>query len=194
MEGNGEATTSDEELFLRFRERRDTAAFEVLYDRYETRLSSFAARMVGRGSVADDVLQETWIRVLKHVREWRPEAPLRTWLFRIARNLCLDYLKSKGVQLDAAGEPEPVSTRDDTDAGAWVYPASDPLFIEIAEQAVLQLTPAQREVVLMRVDGMSFTEISQATSVTANTLKSRMNEARKRIEAWLQARGYDGHA
>jgi RNA polymerase sigma-70 factor, ECF subfamily len=182
----------DEDLFLRFRERKDTAAFEVLYDRYETRLSSFASRMVGSGSVADDVLQETWIRALKHIREWRPEAPLRTWLFRIARNLCLDYLKSKGVQLDATVEPEPLSSSDD--AGAWVFPMGDPLFIEITEQAVLQLTPAQREVVLMRVDGMSFAEISLATSVSSNTLKSRMNEARKRIQSWLESRGYDGRA
>jgi hypothetical protein len=63
-----------------------------------------------------------------------------------------------------------------------VLPAGDPLFLEIAEQAVLALTPAQREVVLMRVEGMTFAEIAQATSVGANTLKSRMNEATWRVE------------
>lgn len=183
-------TTSDEELFLRFRDRRDASAFERLYDRYESRLVTFAARMVGRGSVADDVLQETWIRALKHLRAWTPDVPIRPWLFRIARNLCLDYLKSKGVQLNATDD---VATGASEEAGSYVLPAGDPLFIEIAEQAVLSLTPAQREVVLLRVDGMTFAEISQATSIGSNTLKSRMNEARKHIEVYLRTRGYDGY-
>ena len=185
-EGLGDAT-SDEELLLRFRERRDMAAFERLYDRYETRLVTFAARMVGKGGLADDVLQETWIRALKHLGQWRPEAQLRTWLFRIARNLCLDYLKSKGVQLDA-GEFLPV----EEEADGYTLPTGDPLFIEIAEQAVLRLAPALREVVLLRVDGMTFAEISAATAVGSNTLKSRMNQARKLIAQYLKERGYDG--
>ena len=179
---------SDEELFARFRDRRDVAALGELYDRYETVLVTFAGRMLG--SSGDDVLQETWIRAMQHAREWSPEAPMRAWLFRIARNLCLDVLRSRGVALDAAAaearlELEPAG-------GAFEYPVSDPLFIEIMERAVLTLPPAQREVVLLRVEGLGFSEISRITQVGVNTLKSRMNQARRTLSGLLAERGYDG--
>jgi RNA polymerase sigma-70 factor (ECF subfamily) len=181
------ADETDEGLFLRFRDHREAAALERLYDRYEAPLVTFAARMLGRSGAAEDVLQETWIRAMQHARDWRPDAPIRTWLYRIARNLCLDLLRSHAVALDA-----PLDAR--AEAGDWPtsYPLSDPLFIEIMEQAVLKLVPAQREVVLMRVNGLSFSEISRVTQVGANTLKSRMGQARKTLEIFLKERGYDG--
>ena len=174
---------SDEELFGRFRDRRDVRALSELYDRYETPLVTFAARMLGASG--DDVLQETWIRAMQHAREWSPEAPMRAWLFRIARNLCLDVLRSRGVALDAASDARLAEPE-----GSFDYPLSDPLFLEIMEKAVLTLPPAQREVVLLRVEGLGFTEISRITAVGVNTLKSRMNQARKTLSAVLAERGY----
>jgi RNA polymerase sigma-70 factor, ECF subfamily len=182
---------SDEELFGRFRDRRDVEALGRLYDRYEAALVSFASRMLGGpAGHADDVLQETWIRAMQHAREWSPEAPLRAWLFRIARNLCLDTLRSRGVALDAALDPRLAA---DPLPSGFTYPMHDPLFVEIMERAVLTLPPAQREVVLLRVEGLSFGEISRVTQVGLNTLKSRMNQARKTLGVVLAERGYDGH-
>jgi RNA polymerase sigma-70 factor (ECF subfamily) len=176
----------DEELFTRFRDRRDLPALAELYDRFEAPLLSFAARMLGPpAATADDVLQETWMRALR--AEWTPDAPLRAWLFRIARNLCLDQLRARGVALDAEGRLDPLEV-----AGAFSYPLSDPLFVEIMERAVLTLPPAQREVVLLRIEGLTFMEISRITLVATNTLKSRMNLARKALQAYLKERGYDG--
>jgi len=183
---------TDEQLFARFRDRRDVAALGELYDRYEKPLVAFSARMLGgpRG-LADDVLQETWIRAMQHAREWTEQAPLRAWLFRIARNLCLDTLRSRGVTLDTRSEP-PAAADTETLPSLSAYPLSDPLFIEVMERAVLTLSPAQREVVLLRVEGLSFQEISRITQVAANTLKSRMNQARKVLSGLLAERGYDG--
>lgn len=181
--------TSDEALFLAWRDERDVAAFGQLYDRYEVSLATFAARMLGKAALADDVLQETWIRAMQHARDWQPDAPLKAWLYRIARNLCLDALRARGVALqpDAEGSAETSAT-----GPAPEYPTSDPLFIELMERAVQALSPAQREVVLLRVEGLSFAEISRVTQVGTNTLKSRMNQARKVIERQLKEHGYDG--
>lgn len=178
----------DEDLFLAFRDRRDVDALAQLYDRYEAPLVGFAARMLG--GPADDVLQETWIRAMQHAREWSPQAPLRAWLFRIARNLCLDLLRSRGVALDAASAPRLAAEPGPTGA---TYPMADPLFVETMERAVLTLPPAQREVVLLRVEGLSFSEIARVTQVGINTLKSRMSQARKALGVVLAERGYDGY-
>jgi RNA polymerase sigma-70 factor (ECF subfamily) len=180
----------DEELWLHFRDRRDVDALAKLYDRLEGPLVSFAARMLGPpASAADDVLQETWMRAMQHAAEWTPDAPVRAWLFRIARNLCLDQLRARGVELEAATD---VRRELSEPVGTIVYPTNDPLFVEIMERAVLTLPPAQREVVLLRVEGITFSEISRITSVGTNTLKSRMNEARKALHAYLREHGYDG--
>jgi RNA polymerase sigma-70 factor, ECF subfamily len=181
---------SDEALFLAWRDDRDVEAFARLYDRYEVSLVTFAARMLGKTAPADDVLQETWIRAMQHARDWKPDAPLRAWLYRIARNLCLDALRARGVPLEVEDEP---GAELSLAGPAPTYPTSDPLFIEMMERAVQTLSPAQREVVLLRVEGLSFAEIARVTQVGANTLKSRMNQARRLIERHLKGHGYDGH-
>lgn len=185
-----QVATSDEALFMAWRARRDVGAFTELFDRHSVPLVSFAGRLLGKPASADDVLQETWIRAMQHAPSWRPEAPVRAWLFRIARNLCLDALRLEGARLDA-GE---AGLEGVADVSERVYPTSDPLFIEMMEGAVQALSPAQREVVLLRVEGMSFFEISQVTQVGLNTLKSRMSQARRLIERYLETRGYDGRS
>src|SRR6266571_2175280 len=95
---------SDEQLFRRFAAERSTAALEALYDRHAGAMITFAARMLGDRSLARDALQETWINAIEHAREWAPSAQLRTWLFRILRNICLDQLRSRGVRLGSEDE------------------------------------------------------------------------------------------
>ncbi|MBL8957764.1 MAG: sigma-70 family RNA polymerase sigma factor [Myxococcaceae bacterium] len=120
-----DGSATDEELFARFRDRRDVEALGQLYDLYEKPLVSFAARMLGSPrALADDVLQETGIRAMQSARDWSPHAPLRAWLFRIARNLCLDTLRARGVALDDGADPSTAPA--DVPASLAGYPVSDP--------------------------------------------------------------------
>src|SRR5690554_1708766 len=82
---------ADEELFERFR-RGDRPAFETLLRRHRAPLFTFALRTLGPGerARAEDVVQDTFVRVLKASGEWEHQARSSTWLFTIARNLCLD--------------------------------------------------------------------------------------------------------
>jgi peptidyl-prolyl cis-trans isomerase A (cyclophilin A) len=98
-------TSTDAELFARFRDEGDVQAFGELYDRFEDPLVTFASRMLG--SPGHEVLHETWIRVMRHAQEWTPRASFREWLFRIANTLCLEVLRSRSMALDAAAGPAP---------------------------------------------------------------------------------------
>jgi RNA polymerase sigma-70 factor (ECF subfamily) len=83
----------DEELMLDV-QNGNMAAFEALYDRYNKRLFHFILRFVRERSLAEDILQETFIRLLKGRRKFRKGFRFSTYLFTIGRNLCLDALKT----------------------------------------------------------------------------------------------------
>ena len=97
-------TESDEVLISRCR-RGDERSFDILFDRYKARIYTFIVRFVRDEKVAEDIFQETFIRVFRKARHFRHEAKFSTWLYTIAANLCKDELKKRkrreSVSLDA---------------------------------------------------------------------------------------------
>jgi len=188
------AEWSDEALIAQSR-RGDAQAFAQLMRRYERPLFNYLRRMLGNGGEAEDMFQETFLRVHTHLDRFREGAPFRPWVYQIATNLCRDRLRywrrRPHVSLDA-----PSNAASDARALADRLPAreADPEAAACAaetaarlEAAVARLSAKHRAVFLMaRYEGLPYEEIAKALRVPVGTVKSRMNTAVKELFAALK--------
>jgi RNA polymerase sigma-70 factor (ECF subfamily) len=168
--------------------RGDEAAFLLLYERHRTVVFRFACRMLGRSDLAEDVMQECFLAVLRRPEAFQPQrASLRTYLCAIARHLAFRQLRKMG-QETTVEEP-----REERRAAA-VRPAGDPLDEVIAGEAatavraaVERLPPLQREaVVLFEYQEMSLADIAAVCETDVGTIKSRLHRARERLRRVLR--------
>lgn len=191
--GRGEAT--DEMLMVRY-QRGDRAAFAELLRRYKTPIYNFVLRQLRQPSLAEDVTQETFLRVVQNAAEFKHESRFSTWIYTISRNLCVDQLRRaahrKHASVDQAvrsGEDDRplIETLADHHPRANVERAS--ASSEVAEsivRAVDALPEDQREVFLLReIAGLSFKDIAEVTGAGENTVKSRMRYALDRLQEAL---------
>jgi RNA polymerase sigma-70 factor, ECF subfamily len=170
---------TDEALMLRFGEG-ETEAFEELLTRYEKRVLCFIRRYVGNEETAADLMQETFIRVIRAASRYKPTAAFSTWILRIARNLCTDYarkMKPHKHQIpfedNAQQQPSQISGQSATDGPTLNHEIRTKL-----EHAVDGLPSKQREVfVLRQLLNLSFKEIADVVDSSENTVKSRMRYA-----------------
>jgi RNA polymerase sigma-70 factor (ECF subfamily) len=189
---------ADEALMAAY-QRGDLAAFEALVVRHEKPLWNFLRRFVGDPAAAEDLLQETFLRVVRHAPEWQPTARVSTWLYTIARNLCTDHARRmshrRATSLDGGGAegardgdgsgPRPLDRIAGPDPGGEAAAAGQEIAARI-EAAVAALPPDQREVFLMReVMDLPFAEIAAAVGASEPTVKSRMRYALERLRAAL---------
>lgn len=190
---------SDETLMLRY-QNGDRAAFAQLVRRHQGPLYNFALRQVRVGQVAEDVVQEAFVRVVQNAAEFKHEARFTTWVYTITRNLCIDQLRKRALRkhpsLDESksGEGEGRDGRDGPTLGEQTADPRasverDATGIELKERilrAVDKLPDDQREVFLMReVSNLPFKEIAEITGVPENTVKSRMRYALERLQESL---------
>jgi RNA polymerase sigma-70 factor (ECF subfamily) len=187
---------SDEALMMAY-QRGETAAFAELVTRHERPLWSFLRRLTRDEVMAEDLLQETFMRVIHSAHSWRPEAKLTTWIYTIARNLYIDHARKqahrRALSLDGQGprqDQEDSSPRlhervagSDPDAERVAY--NRELAVRL-EHALAALPEAQREVFLMReVLELPFAEIAQVVGASEATIKSRMRYALERLRVAL---------
>jgi RNA polymerase sigma factor (sigma-70 family) len=161
-------------------------AHEVLYRSYGSPVFTLAARILADRALAEEVLQETCIEVIRHVGEFRDDAAFGGWVKRIATNKCLGYLRSAWhrksealpdeVLAEDALEPEPGG--DDFTAGLADR--------ERLEEALAQLPPTARAVVWMYdVEGYTHQEIAALMGKTVSFSKSRLARAHEQLRALL---------
>jgi len=186
-------TQSDEQLLVLYI-GGELTAMEVLLERYEKPLFNFVLRQIGDRARAEDLLQETFLRLVEHAGSFEGHARLRTWLFRIARNQCIDEgrrrVHRRHPSLDAAQGPDGdgASLYDRIgEKGPSAERSSVSNEVGVAMNLAVQALPEdQREVFLLRqVQNLSFKEIGEITGVTENTVKSRMRYALERLQAAL---------
>lgn len=184
----GDDSADDESLIARF-QNGDARSLGVLYDRHARPLRAFVAR---RGAQRpDDVVQDAFVRIARDGAEFRGRSSFRTWLYSIARNLCIDASRRDRFRnmasLDAPLGPDRTQTLGDR--VAHTGPESDAArtagnrqFRVAFEQALAELPEEQREVFVMReLSGMAFAEIAEVTACNENTVKSRMRYALKAL-------------
>jgi RNA polymerase sigma-70 factor, ECF subfamily len=188
----------DERLMLRVA-GNDTVAFDTLFQRHHRGVFSFALRMVGDSPAAEDLTQECFMRVWRSRERYQPTAAFRTWLFTIARRLALDELKRRQshptlLAADTTGEDGSTAAVDAVAGGEGANPQEIVVARELAralDRALRALPEELREAALLRdVEGMSYEEIAGVLGCPMGTVKSRLNAARKRLQAaardWLE--------
>jgi RNA polymerase sigma-70 factor, ECF subfamily len=184
---------TNEVLMQRF-QRGDERAFEVLMRRLEGPLLGYILRLVLREDVAQDILQDTLLRVIRNAQTYQPTAKVSTWVYTIARNLCLDRYRRQRVRreesLDAElfGE-EGLSLHNvlhDPDERDPSEQVAGERFMEKLAAALERLNPDQRDVFVLReVQGYKFTEIAELVGESENTVKSRMRYALQTLQRLL---------
>ncbi len=172
----------------------DRLAFALLVRRHQTPLYNFALRQIRVQAVAEDVVQETFVRVVQKAVEFKHEARFTTWVYTITRNLCIDHMRKRALRkhpsLDQAnGEDGDGPTLGEQTADPRASVEREATGTELKERitlAVDKLPDDQREVFLMReVANLPFKEIADITGVPENTVKSRMRYALERLQATL---------
>jgi RNA polymerase sigma-70 factor (ECF subfamily) len=178
---------SDEELMEAY-QRGDTRAFERLLKKHRKPVYNFIHRQVANEATAEDLMQEVFLRVVKGAPTYQKQAKFTTWVYTIARNLCVDHGR-RAKHRKAASLDQPVGRdgeRERSTMGDLVAssaPAVDRQAIgsELAghlQQAIAALTEEQREVFLMREYlNLPFKEIADIVGCPENTVKSRMRYA-----------------
>jgi len=174
----------------------DAAAFESLFARHEGPVYRFLLRSVRIPALADELLQETWLSVVRAARTYEPRAKFTTWLYHIARTRLIDHWRARepDVAHRLAHEEEEL-VLENLPADARLEP--ERLAIDRAQArafvlAVEALPPAQREAFLLHAEsGLSIEEIGAVTGVPAETAKSRFRYAcaklRENLRDWRTA-------
>ena len=169
----------------------DANAFEELVLRYEKTVYNLALRMVGDRDDAFDMTQEAFIKAYGSLSSFRGDSKFSVWIYRIATNVCLDFLRSKSRKQQVSLT---VSDDDDEDAQLDIPdPSSTPeqqlikkISMQSVEEGLKTLPDKQRQILVMReLGGMSYAEIGKALSLEEGTVKSRIFRARKRLCTFL---------
>jgi RNA polymerase sigma-70 factor, ECF subfamily len=187
---------SDEALMEAF-QRGDTRAFERLLTKHKRPVYNFIHRQVGNDATAEDLMQEVFLRVIKGASSYKREAKFTTWIYTIARNICVDQSR-RAKHRRAASLDQPLRGNNGDQRGtmgdtvADKGPAVDRQVIgqELKgkiQQAIAKLNDEQREVFLMReYSNLPFKEIADIVGCPENTVKSRMRYALERLRAELE--------
>jgi len=186
---------TDEELLAAY-QQGDPGAFEALLRRHRAPLFTFLLRMLGERERAEDLAQETFLRIVKGAQAWEHRARFQTWLFTIARNLCVDQSRRdrfrRADSLDAQG-PGDEPAMVDSVPGREIDPgrgAESARLRPVLQRALLSLPAEQREVFILREQaGVPFREIAEIQGVNENTVKSRMRYALEGLRKALAAAG-----
>ena len=184
----GSASPREAELQLVERVRRgELGAFEELYKAHSGRLYSLACRMLGNPADAEDLLQEIFLSAHRKLESFRGDAALGTWLYRLAMNQILDYVRSR------AGRAGQIT--DGLDDAAAIADASGHRLADRAidridlERAMLELPEGCRAAfVLHDVEGLEHREVSEVLGIAEGTSKSQVHKARLRLRGLLQRR------
>jgi RNA polymerase sigma-70 factor, ECF subfamily len=171
------AMESETSAIARGLRRRDPDLLDRLIEQYQHRLLRYLIYLSGNRELAEDLFQETWIRVLERGHQYDGKHEFSTWLYAVARHLTLDYLRKKSpVSLDGLTEDEDHAPFEPADPrpAAWEI-------VQRHEQAerinsVLVGIPAEyREAVVLRFqEGMALEEIATVTRAPVGTVKSRL--------------------
>ena len=171
----------------------DDRAFAVVVRRYQRGLYNLAYRMVRESELARDLTQDVFVRVYGALGKYDPSYSFSSWIYRVATNLCIDYIRKRKIEtvsLDA-----PVSLRDDETVTRDVLdPTQDPeRDLETAErqellaEALDKLPEAHRMVLLLRHQrDLSYEEIARILEAPLGTVKARIHRAREAFRKILE--------
>ena len=175
MRSNGVDRETELELVRGVRAGEE-AAFDAVYLVFNARLFGFLARLTRRREIAEELLEETWLRLVRHADRLQPDTQLGPWLFRVARNLHVSHCRTRALETDFAGSLNLWPTRTvDTPFDL----ASRTEFEHRLEAALADLPSALREALLLvGIEGMRPSEAAAVCGITAEAMRQRVRRAR----------------
>jgi len=173
--------------------RGDLSALSELIARYQNRLYRYLLRMVRQPSEAEDLFQQTWLRVVEKVRSFDGSRNFDAWLFTLARNLAIDHLRR--IRPQTLDEPLRDSARGETAADRIPSKDQTPLDHTLAAERRMQISEAMmglpviyREALTLRFEEeMKIEEIARVTGVPVSTVKSRLRRSLEQLRYALEA-------
>ncbi len=189
----------DDELMERYR-AGDEDAFTLLVRRHQQPLINFIARYINDRDGAEDLAQETFIRIFKASRRYKPgQAHFKTWMYHIASNLCKNELRNRGRRnryrvdnvVEGNGDAEQIDRIENAPADAASQPevALERKELHDAIQRAIAELPEQYRMpfILRDLQGLSYDEISDTLELRSGTTKSRINRARLMLKDKLKS-------
>lgn len=189
----GEFTRNDDmDLVQRSREG-DTAAFEILFNRYQKRIYNLIYRMVGNEQDAGDLTQDVFVRVYNSINTVRNDSSFSAWIRAVAINICRDFFRKRGRTIKADSIDAKISLEDgevERQIEDWSY--NPELLLEKKDlqdavgRAVSSLSPQHKEVVVLHhMEGLDVNDIAAELRIPVGTVKSRLARARDELKRKL---------
>lgn len=161
----------------------DELAFRILFHRYRSKLYKFSLRYVKSVDVAEDIIQDTFLKIWEQRQALQPELNFEAYLFRIGRNQIFNEFKKSTHQ--AAFEAFTLQNITDNRQTEWEVIAQN--YQELLQSALELLPPQRRQIFqLSRIEGLSHEEIAQKLNLSKNTIKVQINKALKSIRESLE--------
>ncbi|MBN1505654.1 MAG: RNA polymerase sigma factor [Sedimentisphaerales bacterium] len=174
-------STEEQALVERFR-RGDGSAFDRIVERHSAEVAALANRLLGWPGDVDDVVQDVFVAAYVHLKRFRGQCQLRTWLFTITVNKCRSYRLRRRLRAVRASGFEPAR---DQEQGAERSAMDEETFARV-RRAVQALPRKYREVIVLRyLQGLEPAEIGGLLGVRVNAVQVRLNRARKRLKERL---------
>jgi RNA polymerase sigma-70 factor (ECF subfamily) len=171
-------------------------AFRELIRRYERPVFSLIFRMVRDRETAEDLAQDTFIKVLNHLDRYRPEFRLSSWLFKIANNVAIDHLRKRQIETVSIDGSPHAATAAEVEATSFDVVARQETALEemearelgnAIERAIASLRPEYRSCILLRhVEGRSYEEIAATLDLPLGTVKTYIHRARHQLREALE--------
>ncbi len=150
--------------------------FDEIVREYSGMLYNHIRRMIGNDEDSRDILQEVFINVYKKIDSFREESSLKTWLFRIASNKTIDFLR-KEKRFKAEELPETLKEKSNP-----LQHTEQVLKKDLVNKALMKLKEEEREIVIMKeLDGFTFREIAEIKEIPENTVKTKLYTSLKKL-------------
>jgi RNA polymerase sigma-70 factor (ECF subfamily) len=195
-----EVELTDEALVDKYRQARDMNSFRILVRRYQNRIFNSAYHLLGNKEEAEEVVQDTFVKVHQGIDKFREDASFGAWVFRISHNLCVDNLRFKKkkkaistIPFISHGSDEGESFEESIQdiADMTLEPAQKLDLKEesaVIEASLKSLPEAQRAVLILHdLEGFQYQEISEIIGASIGTVRSRLHYGRIKLKELLDS-------
>ena len=164
----------------------DQDAATILIERYQANVRSFLRKLCNNAELADDLSQDTFVRMLKHADRFDPKYPMRRWLLTIARRLLINYLRRADQRVHKT-EYLGMQSKEQTPDEITAHEDQQSFNKSLLEKALLKLSESQRNViVLFHQKEMSIQDVSEVLNMPTGTVKSHLHRARASLRKILE--------
>jgi RNA polymerase sigma-70 factor (ECF subfamily) len=175
--------SSDGTLLDRFK-NGDQSAFEVIVSKYQDRIFNLCRHMLSNAHAAEDAAQDTFFKAYQNLNNFKPDASLYTWLYRIAVNTCLDYKKKRFFEslFKSTDEDDEYLVEQVSDEPSPERLYESKQMGHALQKGLKQLSPKLRAVIILKeIEGLAYEEIVEVLDISMGTVKSRISRAREEL-------------